>query len=235
MSLRRIVSLTAIAATAVLLPALPGSAAPSTSGCTPYPPSNPGQSLTIDATPRTVTAGQQVFAFGAFTKGGCPVHGATIVLQRRYLVNGVPSGSWANIASTTTTSHGTYAAVTHPIRNEQLRAHFSASNGFASANSNSVNVYAKTRITEAVAKLSSCRLTISGATTPHKAFRTVKIQNKTSTGQHTVAQPKTNSKGRYSITKSFTCGRTLHLSAYIGGDSINRAGRSGTVTVTPTK
>jgi hypothetical protein len=235
MSLRRIVSLTAIAATAALLPALPGNATPSTSGCTPYPPSGAGQSLTIDATPRTVTAGQQVFAFGSFTKGGCPVHGATIVLQRRFLVNGTPSGLWASVASTTTTSHGTYAATTRPFRNEQLRAHFVASNGFHSSWSNTVNLYARTRITEAVSKLSGCRLTISGSTTPHKANRTVKIQKKTSTGQHTVAWVTTNSTGHYSKTKSFSCGVTLHLSAFIAGDSINKAGRSATVSVTPSK
>jgi hypothetical protein len=233
MSLRRIVSVAAIATSAILLPALPGSAAPSTSGCSEYPPSGAGERLTIDATPHTVTAGQQVLAFGSFSRGGCPVHGATIKVQRKYLVNGVAQGSWVNIATVTTTSHGNYLASVHPLRNQALRAHFFHANGFATANSNAVNIFARTRITESVSKLSACRLAISGGTTPHKVGRTVKIQNRTSTGQHTVARATTNSRGRYSLTKTFTCGRTYHLSAFIGSDSINKAGRSGTVRVTP--
>ena len=234
MSLRRFVSVAAIATSAVLLPALPGGAAPSTGSCNPYPPSA-GETLTIDASPRTVTAGQQVLVFGSFTQGGCPISGATIRIQRRYLVNGVPQGSWVTIASATTTSHGTYGTTTHPLRNERLRAHFAATGGFATANSNTVDVFARTRITESVSKLSGCRLAISGGTTPHKVGRTVKIQNKTSTGQHTVATATTNSRGRYSLTKTFTCGKLYHLSAYISGDSINRAGRSGTVAVRPSR
>jgi hypothetical protein len=233
MSLRRIVGIAAIAATAVVLPALPGGAAPSSSGCTPYPPSA-GESLTIDASPRTVTSGQQTLVFGSFTRGGCAIRGAKIAIQRKYLVSGAVKGKWVTIATATTTSHGTYGTTARPARNERLRAHFVATNGFTGANA-TVDVFARTRITESVSKLSSCRLTISGATSPHKANRTVKIQNKNSTGQHTVARVTTNSKGRYSKTKSFTCGKRLHLSAYIAGDTTNKAGRSGTVTVTPTK
>src|SRR3954452_17394683 len=107
MSLRRIVSVAAIATSAVLLPALPGGAAPGIGSCHPYPPSA-GETLTIDATPRTVTAGQQVLVFGSFTQGGCPISGATIRVQRKFLVNGVPTGSWVTVASAVTTSHGTY-------------------------------------------------------------------------------------------------------------------------------
>ena len=234
MSLRRIVGVAAIAATAVVLPALPGGAAPSKGSCTPYPPSA-GESLSIDASPRTVTAGQQALVFGSFTQGGCPIRGAQIAVQRRFLVNGTPSGKWVTIATATTTSHGTYGTTTHPARNESLRAHFTGTSGFATANSSAISEFARTRITESVAKHAGCSLTISGATTPHKANRTVKIQKKTSTGQHTVAKVTTNSKGRYSKTKTFACGVRLRLSAFIAADSTNKAGRSATIRVTPTK
>ena len=232
MSLRRIVSVAAIATSALLVPALPGGATPSTGNCNPYPPAA-GQTLTIDASPRVVTATQQVLVFGSFSRGGCPISGATIKIQRKFLVNGAPSGTWTTIATATTTSHGTYAVATHPVRNERLRAHFTGTSGFGTSNSNTVDVLVRTKITESVSKLSGCRLTISGGTTPHKVGRIVRIQNKTATGQHNVATATTNSHGNYSLTKKFVCGKTYHLSAYIFADSINRSGRSGSVTVTP--
>ena len=234
MSLRRIVSVAAVAATAIMLPALPGGAAPTATGCTPYPPSA-GETLTIDASPRTVTAGQQVLLFGSFTNGGCPIRRAGIAIQRRYLVNGVQHGRWITIGHATTTSHGTYGSTTNPVRNEALRAHFAPTGAFTGATSSAVNVFARTSITESVSKLSSCRLSISGGTTPRKVGRTVKIQKKTSTGQHTVARATTNSRGRYHVTKTFACGTRLRLSALIAADSTNKAGRSGTVRVTPTR
>jgi hypothetical protein len=236
MSLRHVVGVAAIATAAVLVPALPGGAAPSVGACKPYPPSA-GEKLTIDASPRTITAGQQTLVFGAFTQGGCPIHGARIAVQRKRLVSGAVKGSWHTIATVTTTSHGTYATSTSPSHNERLRAHFAPPSGsaFTVRNSNGVNVHVRTHVTESIAKRSSCRLTISGATSPVKAGRRIYIQRKTSTGQKTVATAVTTTRGHYSKTKTFTCGHTYKLSAFIKGDSTNSSGRSPIVRVKPTQ
>src|SRR3954454_11601338 len=157
MSLRRVVGVAVLATASVLLPAIPSGAVPSRGSCNPYPPSA-GETLTIDASPTTAVAGQQVLAFGSFSQGGCPIRNAVIHIRRQVLVNGVPTGTWSNVSSATTTARGAYAVSISVLRNERLRAHFNASGAFTSANSNIINEGVRTKVTLVVDKLGNCRL-----------------------------------------------------------------------------
>jgi hypothetical protein len=233
MSFRRLISVGVLAASAAVLPALPGQAAgPSTGSCNGSYPSN-APVLSLDVSPRTLTAGQSVVAFGDFKKNQCGIKGAKIRIEAQRLVNGKASGGYTLVRTVTTTSHGTFAATLGPLHNENLRARFLSAGGFPTTVSNAVKESVRTRITEAASKGAGCTITLSGATTPTKSHHAVTIQKRGAKGHFhgwtTFAKTTTNRSGHYSVTKTATCGKAYNLSALIGSDSTNLAGRSATI------
>src|SRR3954453_20779370 len=123
MSFRRLISVGVLAASAAVLPALPGQAAPSTGSCDgSYPTNRPVLTLTVS--PTTVTAGQSVFAFGNLHKNQCAIKNAPIRIQAQRVVNGTPTGSFRFVKSTTTRSNGNYLANVVRVHNVVLRAFF---------------------------------------------------------------------------------------------------------------
>lgn len=233
MSFRRLISVGVLAASAAVLPALPGQAAPSTGSCSnaDYPTNATSLSLTL--TSQKVTAGQSITAFGELRKNSCAVRGATIRIERRRLVNGTATGSWALVTSATTRPNGLYFATFAPMHNELVRAHFTGASDFPRAFSPSVTVKVRERITESATRRSGCRITLSGSTTPAKANHTVTIQRRGPKGHFHgwkfFARGTTNRHGHYSITKTARCGATYNLSALINSDSTNLGGRSATI------
>ena len=233
MSFRRLITVGVLAASAAVLPALPGQAAPSTGSCAnPDYPTN-ATTLSLTLTANKVTAGQSVTAFGELRKNSCPVRGATIRIERKRLVNGSATGSWALVKTATTRPNGLYFATFAPLHNELVRAHFTGASDFPRAFSSNSTLKVRTKITEAAKSGSSCKITLSGATTPAKAHHTVTIQRRGARGHFHgwkfFARGTTNSRGHYSITKTATCGKTYNLSALITADSTNLGGRSATI------
>src|SRR4051812_15970296 len=165
MSFRRLISVGVLAASAAVLPALPGQAAPSTGSCDgSYPTNRPVLTLTVS--PTTVTAGQSVFAFGNLHKNQCAIKNAPIRIQAQRVVNGTPTGSFRFVKSTTTRSNGNYLANVVRVHNVVLRAFFPGGGGFQSATSNTVRETVRTKITDVPTKGNACKVTFSGATTP---------------------------------------------------------------------
>ena len=235
MSIRKLLSVAATGsavAVAVVVPALPGSAAPS-GGC-PYPPNRPQLSLTVS--PATVVASHKVTAFGKFSQNNCGIKNGQMVLQHRALVKGKPSGSWSNVANVKpvlTTANGTYTFTSTPSKNEQERVVFNKAGSFPLTISPVRSLLVRTRISFNETTLSKCRISMTGRTFPVKANRAVKIQARDPKGQFAgwtqVARTTTNSKGVYSFTKTAACGTTYNLSALIASDSVNGYGRSRTI------
>jgi len=238
MSFRRLSTIGLLAIAATLVPALPGSAATPTatncpSGSSPTSPTNT-PTLSIVDSPSTIYAGNFSSVFGKFSINGCAIQNATIKIQRRLVVSGSPTGSWSTVKTVVTSSRGVYAAAYFVNRNVQLRGVFYSAGGFPHTNSStSPRLNVRTSIGETVRKLAACKVTFSGNTTPVKASRTVTVQNRVSNKWVKVTTAKTNSTGHYAVTRTLTCGRSYHVSAYISGDSINFAGRSALVSVTP--
>ena len=235
MSFRRLISVGALAASAAVLPALPGQAAPSTGHCpNPNYPTN-SSTITLSVSPRTVTAGRSVSAFGELRKNSCAIKGATIRIARKRVVNGVATGGWMRVASVTTDRNGLYLASIVPPHNELLRARFAGTSDgtFKPATSGNVRISVRTKITEAATKGSACRITLTGATRPVKGHHTVTIQKRGAKGHFhgwsKFATGKTGKGGHYSITKTAKCGTTYNLSALIAKDATNLAGRSATI------
>jgi hypothetical protein len=233
MSFRRLITVGVLAASAAVLPALPGQAAPSTGNCgNPDYPTN-ATSLSLAVTPTRLTAGQSATAFGELRKNACPVRGAKIRIERKRLVNGTQTGKWALVATATTRPNGLYSATFAPLHNELVRAHFTGASDFPRAWSQNVTVKVRTKITEAAKSGSACTITLTGTTTPAKSRHTVTIQNRGAKGHFNgwkfFARGTTNRTGHYSITKTATCGKTYNLSALIASDSTNLGGRSATV------
>src|SRR4051812_7956755 len=123
MSFRRLMSIGVLAASAAVLPALPGQATPNTGSCKPsYPPGAPSVSIQVSA--HTLIAGQSVTAFGQLRKSSCPIRDARVQIQRMRLVNGSAAGSWTVVRTVTTGNNGLYGGATAPLHNELLRAVF---------------------------------------------------------------------------------------------------------------
>ena len=233
MSFRRLISIGVLTASAAVLPALPGQAAPSTGNCAnPDYPTN-ATTLSLALTSTRLTAGQSATAFGELRKNACPVRGATIRIERKRIVNGQATGSWALVKTATTRPNGLYSASFAPMHNELVRAHFAGASDFQPSFSQNVTVKVRTKITERAATGSGCTVTLTGATTPTKRHHTVTIQNRGPKGHFHgwkfFARGTTNRTGHYSITKTATCGKTYNLSALITSDSTNLGGRSATV------
>src|SRR4051794_40598494 len=232
MSFRRLISVGVLAASAAVLPALPGQAAPSTNpGCNSSYPTNATQ-LSLSVTARTITIGRTITAFGELRKNSCAIKGATVVIRSKSVVDGTAIGRWHTVKPVTTDHTGLFLATTAPRVNTLLQAHFAPAGGFAEAFANVV-VRVRTAISEAAAKRSACRITLTGVTRPMKIDSRVTIQKRGPRrhfhGWTTFARGKTNIHGRYSITKTATCGTTYNLSALIGKDATNLAGRSATI------
>src|SRR3954447_26092083 len=123
MSFRRVMSIGVLAASAAVLPALPGQAAPNTGTCNgDYPTNAPVMSILLSS--GTITAGQSVSVFGKLRKNRCAIRDARVQIQRMRVVDGSPTGSWSRVATVTTASNGVYHASTAPMHNEVLRAVF---------------------------------------------------------------------------------------------------------------
>jgi hypothetical protein len=233
MSYRRLISVAVLAASAAVLPALPGQAAPSTGTCDGSYPTN-SSTLSLSVTPRTITAGQAVTAFGELRQNRCAIKGASIRIEKANVVSG-KVGSFTLVKTVTTDNNGLYVASYAPLQDVQIRARFLGwtSPHYLPATSNRIGVNVRTRISEAATKLSSCRIKLTGATRPVKKFHTVTIQKRGPKGHFNgwtaFASGKTNRYGHYSITKTATCGTTYNLSALIGKDATNLAGRSATI------
>jgi len=234
MSFRRLISVGVLAASAAVLPALPGQAAPSIGSCpnSDYPTNS--SSLSLSVSPRTITFGRSVSTYGELRKNSCPVRGATIRIEMRSVVDGVGFGRWVLVKTATTDRNGLFLTSTTPRTNELLRARFrGAGTTFKPATSSSVLVKVRTAITEAATKAAACKITLTGATKPTKISAKITIQKRGARGHFhgwtKFAGGTTNSRGRYSITKQAVCGRTYNLSALIGKDATNAAGRSRTI------
>lgn len=196
-----------------------------------YPVNAPVAALQASTT--NANAGQTVTLFGSYRKNSCPISGASVRIQRRYIVSGSPTGSWSRVAITTTNSHGLFAVTLRLRRNIQYRAYIPAYKTYPRSYSNKVTVHVHTHITEAVARPGACRLTFAGSTYPVKAHRYVRIQKRGPVnhfhGWTTIARTKTGRHGNYRVTVTLVCGRKYNTSALITSDSINYAGRSTTV------
>ena len=232
MSIRKLLSFAATGsaiAVAVVVPALPGAAAPS-GGC-PYPPNRPVLSLT--ASPATVIATHNVTAFGKFTQNNCGIGNASIVLQHRALVSGKPSGPWTTVKTVTTTSQGTFSVTSAPRKNEQERVVFNKAGSFPTTTSVIRSVLVRPHLSFNDTTLSTCRVHVSGKVIPLKANRKIKIQSRGAAGHFkgwtTVWSAFTNSKGVYSSTHTLKCGATYNLSTLVAADSVNGWGRSRTI------
>jgi hypothetical protein len=233
MSIRKAVAVVAAMGSLSLVPVVAGSASAAPSGGCPYPPGHrPSLSLTV--TPSPVRAASTVSVFGKFTQNNCGVKGASVVLQRRAYVSGKPSGSWSTFSTQTTDSNGLYSTTRKPTRDEQVRAVFTASGGFASATSSVVLENVRTYVPMSATILSGCRLQVVGGTTPVKAGRTVYVQGRSArnskfTGWTNLWSTKTGRKGHFATTHTLTCGKTYNFAVYIGSDSTNLANRSRTI------
>jgi len=233
MSFRRLITVGVLSASAAVLPALPGQAAPSTGSCPnpDYPTNATTLSLTLTST--RLTAGQSTTAFGNFRKNGCDIRGASIRIERKRLVNGSPTGKWALVTTATTRPNGLYSATFAPLHNELVRAHFTGASDFPRAFSPNVTVKVRIKITESASKRSNCRITLTGATKPVKGRHTVTIQKRGPKGHFHgwkfFARGTTTRDGHYTITRTATCGTTYNLSALITADSTNLGGRSATI------
>jgi hypothetical protein len=196
-----------------------------------YPTNAPVADLQTST--NNATAGQTVTLFGSYRRNSCAISGASVRIQRRYIVSGSPTGAWRRVARTTTNSHGLFAVSQKLRRNIQYRAYMPAYKTFPPTHSNRVSIRVHTRITEAVARPGACRLTFAGSTFPVKAFRTVRIQKRGSVnhfhGWTTIARVKTGTHGNYKVTVPLVCGKTYNTSALIAGDTINYSGRSATI------
>jgi hypothetical protein len=230
MSVRKLMTVAAAASFLVVAaPALPGSAAP-ISGC-PTPANRPV--LTLKLTPATVVATRALTAVGKLTQNSCGIRGATVLLQHRDLVAGKPSGKWATFATLTTNAKGAYSTTRAPMKNEQERAVFNGVGSLPTTFASVVTAMVKPRITFTATNPGKCQVHVSGATTPVKAGRVVEIQKRAPQGKFngwtTLWTSVTNSKGLYSTTQTFSCGRTLNLSIHMYADKTNAAGRSHTI------
>src|SRR5947209_5286336 len=165
MSFRKLMIVAAVgSAIAVAAPALPGQAAPS-GGC-PYPPNRP--KLTFTVAPATVYGGHSVTQFGKFSQNNCGIHGGKMVVQRRALVKGKPSGSWKTLKTLTTNNNGIYSSTRRPLHNEQERVVFNAAGGYPSMTSSIVNTTVRTHISFNPSTPGSCAVHIHGQTLPKK-------------------------------------------------------------------
>ena len=235
MSIRKLLTVAATGsavAVAVVVPALPGAAAPS-GGC-PYPPNRPVLSLTVS--PATVVATHKVTAFGKFSQNNCGIKNGQMVLQHRALVSGKPSGAWSNVAGVKpvlTTAQGTYTFASYPRKNEQERVVFNKSGSYPTTISAVRSVLVRTFVGFGDTAGSGCAVNVSGVTKPVKANRKVKIQNRGPAGHFngwtTVWTAVTNSKGVYNSTHTLACGTTYNLSALVAADTVNGWGRSRTI------
>jgi len=225
-------SIGVLAATAAVLPALPGQAAPNTGSCDgSYPTNAPVVSIQVSA--HTLGAGQSVTAFGELRKNSCAIRDARVQIQSRRVVNGSATGSWTLVRTVTTGNNGLYSGSTAPLHNVLLRAVFNGGGGFAAAHSAGAAVNVRTAISAVARTRSGCRITVHGATRPAKSGTPVTIQRRGARGHFhgwkLVGYTLTNGTGHYSLTKKFTCGRTYNLAAVIGEDSTNLSGQSPTV------
>jgi hypothetical protein len=234
MSFRRLISIGALAATAAVLPALPGQAAPSTGKCRGDYPTNASQ-LSLSVSPHTLTAGQASSVFGALRKNQCPIKGATIRIYSKRVVNGVVTGGRTLLNLVTTDRNGLYLTSVAPLHNVIVYSTFSGTSDgtYKPATSGTSAINVRTRITEAASKGSGCTITLTGATKPTKGHHTVTIQKRGARGHFhgwtNFARGTTRNSGRYTITKTAKCGTTYNLSAYIAKDATNLAGRSATI------
>lgn len=232
MSMRKIVAVVAAVGSLSLVPVVADSASAAPSGGCPYPPAKP--KLTLTVTPAPVRAASTASVFGKMTQNNCGVKGASIKLQRRAYVSGKPSGSWSTFATVTTNTNGVYSTTRKPLRNEQVRAVFSASGGFPSTTASTVLENVRTYVPVNYKILSSCRLQVVGGTTPVKAKRTVYVQGRSAknakfTGWTGLWRATTDSKGHFNTTHKLTCGKTYNFAVYIKADSTNLANRSRTI------
>jgi len=230
MSFRKLMFVAAVgSALAVAAPALPGQAAPS-GGC-PYPPNKPVMTFTV--TPATVYASHSVSQFGKMSQNGCGIKNASMIIQRRALVSGKPSGSWTTLKTVTTNTNGVFSSTRFPMHNEQERVVFKAAGGFPGLTSVIRTVTVRTHLSFNPTEPGSCNVHIVGRTIPKKAGRVVKIQSRGAKGHFngwtTLWKTTTNSKGVYSTTHTLTCGKAYNLSALIGSDSTNSTGRARTI------
>ena len=221
----------ALIVTAALLSTLGAVSTGAAAATCSYPPNPPVADLQASTT--NGTAGQLVTLFGSYRRNSCPISGASVRIQRRYLVSGAPSGSWRRVAVTSTNAHGLFAVSQRLRRNVQYRAYIPAYKSFPRTYSNKVSIHVHTRITEAVARPGTCRLTFAGSTFPVKAFRWVRIQKRGPKnhfhGWTTIARVKTGRHGNYKVTVPLVCGRTYNTSALIAADTVNYSGRSTTI------
>ena len=231
MTMRFRLSAGALFVTTALLSAMPVVAPGASAASCDYPPNPPVADLQSSTT--NSTAGQTITLFGSYKKNSCAISGASVRIQRRYIVSGSPTGSWSRVATTTTNSHGLFSVSLRLRRNIQYRAYMPAYKTYPHTYSNKVSVRVHTRITEAVARPGACRLTFAGSTYPVKAFRTVRIQKRGAVnhfhGWTTIATAKTGRHGNYKVTVTLVCGRKYNTSALISHDSINYSGRSATI------
>jgi hypothetical protein len=222
-------ALAAVFAGTLAIPVSSVSAAPS-GGC-PYPPNRPA--LATFESLDSVVAGDTIQVYGTLRQNNCGVRDASVALQRRALVSGVPSGSWRTFASVVTDSSGLYSASRAPIAREQIRAVFNASGRFPAATSSTraVSVYERVGIT--VTALSGCRLRVTGSTYPVKAGRTVAIGKRGPAGHFhgwtTLWRVRTGPRGHYSAVHAMRCGTAYNLSSYIATDAVDWGNRSTTV------
>jgi hypothetical protein len=67
-------------------------------------------------------AGTAVLASGNFVQNGCVLPNEVVKIQRRIVVNGVPKGNWATIATVATDANGVFRAAVYSVYDSAFQA-----------------------------------------------------------------------------------------------------------------
>jgi hypothetical protein len=188
--------------------------------------------LTLTVSPGTVTGAAAATLSGSFKQNSCGIGNAKIHVQSRPLVNGNPAGTWKTFVVVTTNKSGGWKTTDAPMRDVRVRAFFNKASSYPTTFSPVRSLLDAIRITKHVTTPAGCKIHLTGSTTPVKANRKVLIQQRGPKGQFqgwtTIGSTVTHNDGTYATTAAAKCSQTYNLRAFMNGDKINEAGRSGT-------
>lgn len=180
--------------------------------------------VNFSVSPSVITARQTVSAFGWVGQNGCGLPGETVVLQRRALVNGQPTGALVTAGTATTDSDGLFAIPFTPWFNTVVRVAVPANNAHGALFSTNRNVYVRPQITVSrPAGPHTQAQVISGTVAPNKSGRLISLWRVTEFGSEYVASAYVSSSSTYRFTRFFPQGFTS-LYVYLPADAVNAAG-----------
>jgi len=121
-------------------------------------------------------AGTPVLATGVLTQNGCILPNEIVNIQRRIVVNGVPKGTWATIATVATNADGVFRAAVYSVYDAAFQA-VAAAKGVRPAATSATKIL-KTNIKVSAYAPSGKATTIAricGRTLPYKGGQTVTL------------------------------------------------------------